>query len=98
MVGDDGGRAGRRNAAVCELRRRLDGVSRKMLSQTLRRQERAGLVLRRLADERPLRVDYALTALGRDLALLAETLKRWAERHLKAIEAARRAFDARGRG
>jgi DNA-binding HxlR family transcriptional regulator len=77
------------------LLRRLEGVSQKMLSQTLRGLERDGLVRRTIVDERPLRVDYELTPLGRDLLPLACEVKAWAERRLAAIEDSNRAFDAR---
>jgi DNA-binding HxlR family transcriptional regulator len=75
------------------LRRRLEGVSQKMLSQTLRHLEQDGLILRTLHDERPLRVDYALTPRGADLAPLLVALKAWAERHLHAIQHSRSEAD-----
>ncbi|CAM5700445.1 Transcriptional regulator OS=Streptomyces alboniger OX=132473 GN=CP975_25740 PE=4 SV=1 [Streptomyces alboniger] len=51
-----------------ELRRRVDGVSEKMLSQTLHALERDGLVHRDAQPTNPPRVDYALTPLGRGVA------------------------------
>ncbi|MEW2487589.1 helix-turn-helix domain-containing protein [Streptomyces sp. NPDC048411] len=51
-----------------ELRRRVDGVSEKMLSQTLHALERDGLVLREAQPVNPPRVDYELTPLGREVA------------------------------
>lgn len=51
-----------------ELRRRVDGVSEKMLSQTLHALERDGLVLREAQRTNPPRVDYELTPLGREVA------------------------------
>ncbi|MFB6711942.1 MULTISPECIES: winged helix-turn-helix transcriptional regulator [unclassified Streptomyces] len=51
-----------------ELRRRVDGVSEKMLSQTLHALERDGLVHREAQPTNPPRVDYALTPLGRQVA------------------------------
>jgi DNA-binding HxlR family transcriptional regulator len=77
------------------LRRRCEGVSQKMLTQTLRSLERDGLVQRRVIDAGPLAVQYDLTDLGRELWPLARDLKRWAETRLKQIEASNRAFDAR---
>ncbi|MFN3945278.1 MAG: winged helix-turn-helix transcriptional regulator [Allosphingosinicella sp.] len=61
------------------LRRQIEGVSQKMLTQTLRALESDGLVSRRLYDEMPLRVEYALTLRGRSLLPLAASLKHWAE-------------------
>ncbi|MDX3240999.1 MULTISPECIES: winged helix-turn-helix transcriptional regulator [unclassified Streptomyces] len=51
-----------------ELRRRVDGVSEKMLSQTLHSLERDGLVHREAQPTNPPRVDYELTPLGREVA------------------------------
>jgi len=51
-----------------ELRRRVDGVSEKMLSQTLHALERDGLVLREAQPVNPPRVDYELTPFGREVA------------------------------
>ncbi|MFG2559455.1 winged helix-turn-helix transcriptional regulator [Streptomyces sp. NPDC048496] len=51
-----------------ELRRKVDGVSEKMLSQTLHALERDGLVLREAQPTNPPRVDYELTPLGREVA------------------------------
>lgn len=77
------------------LRRRLQGISQKMLSQTLRNLERDGVVSRTVATERPLRVDYELTARGRTLLPLATSLKTWAEQNLKEIERSNARFDRR---
>ena len=78
-----------------ELRRRVDGVSMKMLSQALQALERDGLVSRTPAPGRSQRVDYALTDLGRDGATRILELVRWIEGHMEPIGAAQRAFDAR---
>lgn len=75
------------------LLRRLEGVSQKMLSQTLRSLERDGLITRTLRDQRPLRVDYALTARGMDLVPIVLALKAWAEANLHDIEASNRRYD-----
>lgn len=77
------------------LRRRLQGVSQEMLSQTLRNLERDGIVSRTVATERPLRVDYELTARGRTLLPLATALKTWAEQNLKEVERSNARFDHR---
>lgn len=61
------------------LRRRVEGVSQKMLTQTLRALERDQLLTRHLYDEMPLRVEYELTERGRGLLPLAARFKQWAE-------------------
>ena len=78
-----------------ELRRRLDGVTQKMLTQTLRALERDGLVTRTLYPTIPPRVDYELTGLGRDAAGLLEGILAWSEQHATEITAARTRYDAR---
>src|SRR5262245_51679164 len=77
-----------------ELARQIAGVSQKMLTQTLRSLERDGLVVRTVTPSVPVRVDYELTALGRDLQLQVAHLKRWAEGHMAEVLAARRRYDA----
>ena len=73
-----------------ELRRAIDGVSQKMLTQTLRELERDQLVRRTIYPIVPPRVDYALTPLGKTLVQPLSALYRWTERHLKKIQRARR--------
>ena len=60
-----------------ELKRRLAGVSAKMLTQTLRDLERHGLVARRVYNTVPPRVEYRLTPLGRSLAALVNRIELW---------------------
>jgi DNA-binding HxlR family transcriptional regulator len=79
-----------------ELRRRLQGVSQKMLTQTLRALERDGLVRRRVVDARPVRVEYSLTPLGSDFAAHAHALKRWVEANLRPMAQRQSAFDRKG--
>ena len=90
-------RLGRGPARTAELRRRIGGVSDKMLIQTLRRLERHGFVARHAYPEVPPRVEYSLTALGASLSEPITTLDRWIERHLQAISLAQREFDRRAR-
>ena len=68
-----------------ELLRKIDGISQKMLSQTLRELETHGLVQR--IDHRtvPPHVEYRLTDLGRSLSRALEPVDRWAEQHLDAV-------------
>ena len=60
-----------------ELKRRLQGVSAKMLTQTLRDLERHGIVHRKDFAEVPPRVEYRLTALGSSLAALVINIEEW---------------------
>lgn len=76
-----------------ELSRRLAGVSQKMLTQTLRHLERDGLVTRTVTPSVPVRVDYALTPLGENLAGLMRSVKEWAEAHMGEVLTARAAYD-----
>ncbi len=78
-----------------ELAQRIEGVSQKMLTQTLRGLERDGLVTRTVHASVPPRVDYALTDLGRTLLNLLGGLESWATTHLGEVEAARARYDAR---
>ncbi len=72
-----------------EIGRRIAGVSQKMLTQTLRSLERDGFVTRTVTAEVPVRVDYALTALGADFAPVMVAIKAWAEAHMDQVFAAR---------
>lgn len=64
-----------------EIRRKLDGVSEKVLSENLRQMEASGIVHRELYPEIPPRVEYSLTALGEDLSAALEPLERWGDRN-----------------
>lgn len=76
-----------------ELAERIDGISQKMLTQTLRGLERDGLVTRTVHASVPPRVDYALTGLGRSLLELVSGLEAWATTHLAEVQAARARYD-----
>ncbi|MGJ7487934.1 winged helix-turn-helix transcriptional regulator [Variovorax sp. LT2P21] len=73
-----------------ELRRKVGGVSEKMLSQTLRWLEDDGLVLRKSYATVPPHVEYSLTPLGREVGLRVEALADWIEFNLPNIMDARR--------
>jgi DNA-binding HxlR family transcriptional regulator len=77
-----------------ELAKRIEGVSPKMLTQTLRGLERDGLISRTVHAVVPPRVDYALTPLGQSLYGLVEGLEKWAEAHMEDVLAARAAYDS----
>lgn len=80
-------------ARTAELHRRIEGISEKMLIQTLRRLERNGFVARHAFPEVPPRVEYSLTPLGLSLSEPITALDRWVERNFAAIDGARRQFD-----
>ena len=72
-----------------ELHRTIDGISQKMLTQTLRDLESNGLVLRKVYPEVPPRTEYSLTPLGLTLTEPLGALCAWAERHLPKLGKAR---------
>jgi DNA-binding HxlR family transcriptional regulator len=76
-----------------KLSTRIDGVSQKMLTQTLRGLERDGLLTRTVTASVPVRVDYELTPLGLSLLEPIRHLKEWAEAHISEVDAARAAYD-----
>ena len=75
---------------TAQIRRRVDGVSEKMLIQTLRKLEGFGLVSRRSFPEVPPRVEYRLTPLGRSMARLTHLFARWVERNVASLLKAER--------
>lgn len=79
-----------------ELQKLIGGVSQKMLTQTLRKLERDGLVERYVHPVVPPKVEYSLTPLGKTLTELLQAVCQWAEVHLEEIEAARVQYDQRG--
>jgi DNA-binding HxlR family transcriptional regulator len=83
-------RGPRRHGDLVDL---IGGISKKMLTQTLRRLQRHGLVDRRAFADAPPRVEYELTDLGRTLVEPIETLTRWAEGNGEAILEAQDGFD-----
>ena len=80
-----------------ELRRRIEGISQRMLTLTLKGLERDGLLTRTVTPSIPPRVDYQLTRLGLTLLEPVGQLYAWADKHRGTIEAARVRFDAKGR-
>ncbi len=79
-----------------ELRRAINGISQKMLTQTLRGLERDGLVSRRVLPTTPVAVEYALTPLGETLIAPMAAIHAWAEAHVPEMLAARRAYEEQG--
>lgn len=78
-----------------ELRSAVEGISGKVLTDTLRDLERDGLVARHVYAEVPPRVEYELTASGRTLHAPLRALGRWAEEHIAEVLEARERYDAR---
>ncbi|GLZ29933.1 HxlR family transcriptional regulator [Lentzea sp. NBRC 105346] len=78
-----------------ELRRRVDGVSEKMLAQTLHALERDGLVHREAQPTNPPRVDYSLTPLGEETAERLMALIELVHTRMPEVLAAQERYDAR---
>ena len=76
-----------------EVRERVDGISPKVLAETLRRLQRDGIVTRQAFAEMPPRVEYELTELGRTLREPLDALRTWAESNIDKVLAARDAYD-----
>jgi DNA-binding HxlR family transcriptional regulator len=76
------------------LKRRLSGVSAKMLTQTLRELARHGIVNRKDFAEVPPRVEYALTPLGRSLATLVLSIEEWVVANYHRMSGHARRYDA----
>ncbi|SHM24512.1 winged helix-turn-helix transcriptional regulator [Actinacidiphila paucisporea] len=78
-----------------ELRRRLEGITQKMLTQTLRTLERDGLVTRTVYPTIPPKVQYAATGLGENVTELMRAIRVWSEENINAVLDARDVYDAR---
>ncbi len=78
-----------------QIRRSIEGISQKVLSQTLKDLERDGLVTRRAFATVPVTVEYSVTGLGRTLTELASSISRWAETNIRTVLAAQAKYDAR---
>jgi len=76
------------------LRREIKGISQKVLSQTLKKLERDGLIVRQAFPTVPVTVEYSLTPLGRTLTDTVAALAHWAEGNIEAVMAAQKAYDA----
>jgi len=83
------------NLRFTQLRNRIEGVSQKMLTQTLRQLERDGLIFRHVYAVVPPKVEYTLTELGHSLLSSVSQICSWVDQNLQQIEDARQAFEAR---
>ncbi|MEU5875322.1 helix-turn-helix domain-containing protein [Glycomyces sp. NPDC047369] len=84
---------GRGTTRFRDLRAQVEGISAKVLTETLRDLERDGLVARRVFAEVPPRVEYELTDLGRTLHGPLAALGQWAEAHIAEVLEARETYD-----
>jgi DNA-binding HxlR family transcriptional regulator len=75
------------------IKRRLDGITQRVLTQTLRRLERNGMVARRILPGRLLGVEYSLTPRGRSLQQPFGALYNWTVEHMVVIQASQREYD-----
>ncbi len=80
------------------LRRRIEGITQKALTDTLRRLERNGMVARRVIPASPVAVEYSLTPVGQSLRAPFAALHDWTVAHGPAVMRARAEFDARQGG
>lgn len=83
------GALGEESLRFSELRRRIEGISQKMLTQTLRALEEDGLVTRTVYAEVPARVEYRLTEAGHSLRAPLQALEEWSITHLAEVLHAR---------
>ncbi|MDX3660539.1 helix-turn-helix domain-containing protein [Streptomyces sp. ID05-26A] len=86
---------GNGRARFGDLKTQLDGISGKVLTETLRDLERDGLITRHVYAEVPPRVEYELTELGLTLHEPLLALCRWAEEHIAEVLINRETYDAR---
>jgi DNA-binding HxlR family transcriptional regulator len=80
-----------------ELKRRLDGITQKALTQALRRLERNGIIRRRVIPVSPVAVEYSVTPLGTTLKEPFQALREWTRRHHAEVVQAQEAFDGAAR-
>ena len=79
--------------ALAQLRRGVDGISQKVLTNTLRGLERDGILTRRIYASVPPKVEYSLTPLGRSLCGLVAGICDWSEANIDQVQIARVAYD-----
>jgi DNA-binding HxlR family transcriptional regulator len=80
-----------------QLHVQIEGISKKMLTQTLRMLERSGLVKRVVYPVIPPVVEYSLTTLGRTLLEPIWALREWSEEHIEEVERIRAEYDQKGK-
>ncbi len=80
-----------------QLHAHIEGISKKMLTQMLRRLERNGLVKRVIYPVIPPMVEYSLTPLGQTLIEPIWALRDWSEQHIEEVEQMRADYDQKGK-
>jgi len=80
------------------IKRQLQGITHKALTEALRRMERNGLVARRVITSSPVAVEYSLTPLGNSLKEPFSAVYSWTVHNLPAIERAQQDYDGRSNG
>jgi DNA-binding HxlR family transcriptional regulator len=78
-----------------QLKREIEGLSQKVLSQTLKNLERDGLISRKAIATVPVTVEYSITSFGKTLAATVDSLRLWAEAHIQDVLRAQRKYDLR---
>ncbi|MEO0769282.1 MAG: helix-turn-helix domain-containing protein [Cyanobacteria bacterium J06649_4] len=76
-----------------EIQQRVEGISQKVLTQTLRRLERNGLVKRNVLSMRPMSVEYSITALGETLLEPLQAIAYWSREHFSEVAIAQNEYD-----
>jgi DNA-binding HxlR family transcriptional regulator len=78
-----------------QIRREIEGISQKSLTETLRTLERDGLVRRKVITSSPIAVEYSITPIGRTLARAVDSVRSWTESNMEEVLASQRRFDGR---
>lgn len=78
-----------------QIKKKVEGISQKTLTQTLRKLERNGLIERTVIDDVQLGVEYSLTSLGDSLSTPFEAVFDWVMKNSGSIETAQKKFDTR---
>ena len=76
-----------------EIKRRLEGVTHKALTEALRKLERNGLIHREVLNTSPVAVEYSITELGKTLQIPFGAMYQWSIDHLSEIESSQEAYD-----
>ena len=81
-----------------EIQNLIEGISQKVLTQTLRRLERNGLIQRQVLSDKPPNVEYSLTELGKTLVEPLQAIADWSREYFDQVVTAREQYDQLGEG